>query len=259
MPKFIFLQHQFLDNLLDKQGFYRSPEQKDEAIHFASLSRFQELYGDDAEYAPGQPLPRRAYQLTQDISDKLQPFLRELLYVRPGVSFPQDQLPDELPAPVEFVKKNKLELPPDWVHPTAMHFIQSVDDLDDDYSNYLYPHADVKMVRDDRLGKRRRSKMVAPTQQYPVATIVRDGYRFYPLPEELLYVKYLGRPAKPLFKYSVDQSTQQIVYDDQNSVDTGWPEIDHNDLMLKAAELLGVPLQDASLVNFARYKAQQGA
>lgn len=256
MPKFIFTQHQFLDNLLDKQGFYKSPEQKDEAIHFASLSRFQELYGDDAVYAPGQPLPPRAYQLTQNISDKLQPFVRELLYVRPGVSFPTDQLPSELPAPVEFEKQNKFPLPEGWVHPVAMHFIESVDSLDEDYGNYLYPHADVKMLRDDRLGKRRRSQQVAPTQQYPVASIVSDGYRIFPLPTELLYVKFLGLPKKPVFAYSGDPATG---YDDDNSIDTGWPEIEHNDLMMKAAEILGVPLQDAQLMNFARYKAQAGA
>jgi hypothetical protein len=258
VPKSVFFQHHFLDNLLNKQGFYRSPEQKDEAINFASLSRFQELYGDDAAYAPGVPLPARAYQLTQNITDKLQPFLRELLVVRPSITFPADQLGDDFDRPVYFVSNNKFLLPDGWVHPVAMHFIESVDGLAADMGNYLYPHADVKVLNDDKGGRRRRSKIVAPTQSYPIAVVAKDGYRVLPLPEGLLYVKYLGLPPKSLFAYTLDDDGQ-IVYNDTDSVDNGWPEIEQNDILMKAAELLGVPLQDAQLMQFARSKAQTGA
>jgi hypothetical protein len=256
VPKSIFLQHQFLDNLLNKQGFFRSPEQKDEAIKFASSSRFKELYGSDATYQPGFPLPPRAYQVTQAVADSLQPFLRERLFVRPGITFPPDQLPTDLPAPEELVEGNKFKLPADWVHPTAMHFIEPVEGMAADFGNYLYPHAGVKVLNDDKAGKRRRSLQVAPTQSFPIATVVSGAYRIIPAPNGLLYVKYLGRPANPLFAYTVEDG--QIVYDDEKSVDTGWPESEENTIMLKAAEVLGVPIQDPQLVNFARSKAQSG-
>ena len=236
--KNVFRHHEFLDNLLGKQGLFRSPEQKDEALHFASLSRFQELYGDDADYQPGAPLPRRAWQLTQGITDKLQAFVYEKFYT--AASLPDSRL---------------VALPAGFMHLTAFRFME---DVSDDYQEGR-PLADVKILDDDKVVNRFNSGLIPPSQKRPIAEVLAGAYRVTPGPAHRLQVKGLVLPTRPVYAYTVDAATGQVVYDDAASTDFQWTEIEHNDMLMKAAEILAVPLQDGQLVSFTRTKAQTGA
>lgn len=237
--KRIYFMHSFLQMLLERQGAYKDSEQIDAAIYFAMKARFKELYGNDAEYAPDKPLPRRAYQITQGVADGLQPFLREVYFSTAPDSY--------APLPVSKLEGNVFALPDGWVHPTAIRA----------FTSKITPIADVPVVDDDKVMGRLNSNVKAPDATHPICEMIARGYALYPVPP-LLYVKYLGLPVRPKYATMVDQNLPDPVYVDKDSIDIEFPEIEDNGLLMKAAELLAVTARDAVVPQFARYQAEKG-
>ena len=67
---------QFVSN--KEQSGYVKPSEFNLAIDRAQMQLFMERYNNPAEYQPGRPVPRVAYQQTQKISDDLRPFIKKI-------------------------------------------------------------------------------------------------------------------------------------------------------------------------------------
>ena len=67
---------QFVSN--KEQSGYVKPSEFNIAVDRAQMQLFMERYNNPAEYQPGRPIPRVAYQQTQKISDDLRMFIKRV-------------------------------------------------------------------------------------------------------------------------------------------------------------------------------------
>ena len=76
---------QFVANK-EQSGFIK-PTEFNLAVDRAQMQLFMERYNNPAEYQPGRPIPRVAYQQTQKISDDLREFIRRVNITKTGTVF----------------------------------------------------------------------------------------------------------------------------------------------------------------------------
>lgn len=96
---------------------------------------------------------------------------------------------------------------------------------------------------------RKTSSGFAPSVEYPV--IRQEGItKIEVLPTTLneARVLYLRKPATAKYAYTVSESGTGIVYDESNSVQIDWPEVDHPLIQDLALKLLGKALRDDFLM-----------
>lgn len=247
MAKRILALHREFDTLLNQRSYYRTRQQKDDALNFASRSLFGHYYGNTEAYAPDKPLPAVAYAVTQAVNDALRPFERSITY-RAG---------DATPAARRLLPDGRLALPASIVHPT------SVETPDCMQSLHVTAH--------DRKRLARRNPLLLPDKYNPLLTIAppvtaeeaeevgaeafAGGFEVFPAPVAVT-LTYLGFPTS--YKYATKITGLVEEFDDANSVDAEWPETATNALLTRALEYLGLSTRDQMAVGVAGAKSRQG-
>lgn len=114
-------------------------------------------------------------------------------------------------------------------------------------SYYDAPGADtVEEVEGHALRLRRACPITGPTTTFPLVTTVENGDKqFYPASTPRCGVQYYATPPKPVFALSDPENDAS--YADADSVDTGWKEDAHPELISRTLTLLGIPLRDGAL------------
>lgn len=182
--KKIFYIFRYINLLLNKYNYYKSPDEILDAVHRAQLELFCHRYGKTQGYQAGRPVPTVAYQLTQKVSDDLKPFIKFQSYVATGAI-----------APVLPITAGTITLPPDFVHPTSIRCPTA--------------SLDVDVINDNEVSARRASLICPPSVQYPVAEILPNGYRIFtnttttPGGFSSVELKYLSLPPRPAYSLSI--------------------------------------------------------
>lgn len=127
----------------------------------------------------------------------------------------------------------------------------------DDYSGYqisiLYNQDDIDRVLSSSLSR--------PTMESPVALVSSDieifpttvssiSLRYYKLPEGLNPTTGAKDPSQPSFGYSTAVPGVEL-YSPSSSIDFELPEHYFVDLVVEIAQLIGINLRDADVVNYA--------
>lgn len=107
----------------------------------------------------------------------------------------------------------------------------------------------VKRLTHSQLSYRRNSSLVPPTADYPVCVFYKTYVQFYPTDITNVKMVYLKKPVAPVYAYTIVSG--RPVYDDANSIDIEWNEVDAGKIATKALKILGINLDDQLLVQYA--------
>ena len=237
----VFDLHRELDTLLNQRALYRTRQQKDDALNFASRGLFGHYYGNIEAYAPDKPLPAVAYAVTQAVNDALRPFERVAHYTQLDPDFGRRFTDGRVP------------LPADIVHPTSISTPKCL--------------TGIKVTSHDRLRLAQNNPELVPDDFFPLVFIVPPGpagfaepafpggYRFQPVPTEAT-ITYLGFP--PEFKYAVKYEGTREVFDEAKSVNAPWAQAQRNQLLTRAMSYLAMSVRDQQAAGFAAANTQKG-
>jgi len=100
------------------------------------------------------------------------------------------------------------------------------------------------------LARRRSNNLVPPSYDYPLCAFNSTHIQFYPIDITNVKFAYLRTPIQPVYATTIVNGRE--VYDDVNSVDVEWNEVDITKLTERAMSVLGINLEDIKLVEWSR-------
>lgn len=102
------------------------------------------------------------------------------------------------------------------------------------------------------LAKRLSNNLVPPTVNYPICVFYQTYIQFYPINITNVKFSYLKKPIQPVYATTILNGRE--VYDDINSVDVEWNEVDIVKVTTRAMSVLGINLEDMKLVEWSEMK-----
>tara|TARA_R100000664_G_C2749112_1_gene136506 strand:- start:258 stop:1031 length:774 start_codon:yes stop_codon:yes gene_type:complete len=244
---------QFVANK-EQSGFIK-PSEFNLAVDRAQMQFFMERYGNPAEYQPGRPIPRVAYNQTQKVSDDLRKFIKR----------------SAIPVDVNGI----MQYPEDYLHfsSATYHFVEQPvstetpdDNCDDcpgsgtstvtigEITNHTVT---VRPVDDSELSYLLQSSIVRPDEKNPVLTFYQEGVQYHPKNLGAVDFVYLRRPIKPEWSFNLN-SNGRPEYDPVSSVDLEWPEQVFNEIAVRILSFVGVNLREGELTQYSEGKRQTG-
>lgn len=205
--------HDIIDKITRKEvNGWLSPEQKDLALHQASLWVFNQRY--------------KSYAVNQESQDDLAPFKKEYL-------FTNETTPDGV-----------ITLPGDYMHFLG-GYIQS---YDNSIGSVVYNGFDI--VNDDELPIRISSQLIPVTETERVGQwLGKRRIRLWPRTPAAGYALYLKTPSAPKYNYSVVD--RRIIYNAGESTQLEWDENNIiNAVLPRAISILGVPLEADAVIKY---------
>jgi len=243
---------QFVANK-EQSGFIK-PSEFNLSVDRAQMQLFMERYGNPAEYQPGRPIPRVAYNQTQKVSDDLREFIvRGTFNVGANgvMIYPSDYLHFSS-ASYDYIdstmlSKDEIEDCPDCNKVTKKtNLLASV----------TSKVVSVRPVDDFELANILGSSIVSPTKEYPILTFYKEGVQYHPKDIGSVDFVYLRRPEKALWAYNTIDNKPE--YDLSNSVDLEWPEQVFNEIAVRILSFVGINLREADLTQYSEGKRQTG-
>lgn len=113
----------------------------------------------------------------------------------------------------------------------------------------------VKETDKGMLANKINDPLCGPSQDYGICVYYKTYIQFYPTNLTNVKVSYLKPPVKPKWAYTI--VSNRPVYDDANSIDIEWSELNHNELIMRTLETLGVNLRERELLEFAQLKKRE--
>ena len=248
--KTIYFIGQQLRRQLNEQRGYVSAAELSDTIYQASNTVFGHYRGHPALYRPGQPLPPRAYQLTDVIDLALHPFLVDFAYDRDPAAVALGARPISADGVLLFplvTDANGLPtLENSFQHPTAL---------------LIAGARKVSEVNDNAVSAREANCLLAPTLLSPIRSSVPGGYRIRPLTVPRLTLRALCAPPRCRYvETAASPGDYELAYDDAASVDVGWTSVTAiNEIIAHALRLLGGQVNDSGATQIANQTAQMGA
>lgn len=211
--------HDFIDLVSNKNmnGWF-SPEEKDMALHRASLWLFEDCY--------------RSYALNQKAQDDLAPFKKSYTFTNSST-----------PSGVITLPANYQHFLGGWVQ-AFNNSTQSI------------VYEGFSILNDDELAYRLGSQLNPVSIIAPVGQWLGQGkIQLWPKVPNAGYLTYLKYPDKPEYVYVMDG--RAIVYDSFNSSQLEWDESNINKVVHKALSYLGISIGSGDLVTYAEQVNQQ--
>lgn len=165
-----------------------------------------------------------SYAATQQVQDALMPFIGEQPFT---------------------VQNGRLTLPEDYHHLTAIEITVQ------DGGRTIYPI--VELISADEISYRRSSQLIPLTIKNPIGEYKpKKQVQVYPVQAISGVIKYLTRPAKPVFAYTI--SNGAISYDELLSTQMEWNDTEMEQIIKGALVVLGLNVKDGDLVGYANTK-----
>lgn len=196
---------------------------------------FRRKYGLPEEYVQGVPLPRQAWQLTQNITDDLRMLL----------------------TPIDlFVDVNGYaDLPSNYVHYSSIGYnaITNPETCDGDHKISI---RELKIVDDDKWNKLLSHSIKFPTKTYPIARFIGNRIQFMPKDLGKVNMNYLKYPNMPYWGYNIVNDV--AVYDSTKSIQFDLPAITHIEISRILLSYIGINLREGDLFTYAETVKEKG-
>ncbi|UYZ60098.1 hypothetical protein [Hymenobacter latericus] len=230
MPKRIHAIVRTVRALADEQGSNVSPSRLNALLPTVSQELFNHFLG-----RPEDGTRQPAYQINTRVSVALWPFLKEQAYSTSEAAIAAG-LARRMDA------QGNLTAPSDLCYPTAIRV----------------PGAKVAvdLLDDAQLDHRLNCPITGPTPEYPCAEMRPGfGWKLYGGADSCT-VKYLAYPPEPKYAFTVDADDNEV-YDEANSVDTGWGRAHEPDLVARLLKYLGLSMREGMMQQAAQLLSQE--
>jgi len=212
-----------------------SPDEFNLCLDALYLEPLKIKLGLPEEYQVGSPVARQSYQVSQMITDDLQPFIIQKPINKSNGYFP---------------------LPTDYVAYSSLRYtqIQQPDQCDE---QPIVIDNSIEVVTDGELSFRLTNSVTPPTFDYPICAYYQQGIKVFPKDIDQIQITYVRLPKKPFRNYTITSNDEDI-FNPIGSVDLEYPEIMHNDFAVIVAKYFGINLKDGDLINFAQNRQMAG-
>jgi len=217
----------FIDFIANKEqsGTAYSIDQLNNLFKTASIDLFKQRYGLPEEYAPGMPLPRMSYEVTQKMKDDLRA-CKEV-------------------ENITVDSAGHMLLPLNYVHPTEIAYIKITNQCCG--TPPLVQPKSIEKIDDDKWNRRLANSIKKPSKDFPVCNFLKDRIRIEPRDLGRVEFSYLRIPNTPVWAYTLVGGVEQ--YDPLNSVDFDWSEILFTDIAKMILGYLSINLRDGELAS----------
>ena len=192
--------------------------------------------GNEEEYQPGRPIPRKTYEATKRIMENLK----------------------HLKVPHEFMAGNTGRIPiPDGTgvdyigQPAGKLFYTSSLRLMFGSDEY-----DAKLMTDEEMGKIIGSAILKPTITHPAYTMYSDYVQVFPKNPFRVKWTYLRYPKTPIWAYTLQNG--RPVYDSSLSTDLDAPEDAENKIAMMMLSYLGINMREQEVIAYSEMKQDKG-
>jgi hypothetical protein len=216
----------------EQSGEY-SPDQINTAFTVVNIELIKTKIGLPEAYQVGSPKAPQSYQITQQISDEVRPFIVTQNLTKSGTGF---------------------NIPTDLYAFSSLQYDYTV--LGDDGLSRLEIQP-IEFVTDGERLYRLNNYIKKPSYEYPIAAYLNNQYRVYPDGITYMTITYVRKPVTPVYGYTLNGDF--IIYDPATSVQLEWPEILHPDFAVRCAKYLGVTIREEELYNMMQQRLAQGS
>lgn len=204
------------------QDGYLSPDEFNLIINQAQTSFLNYLLGEFQQYQVQHPQPRLAYSQNQTTRQRLEPFIKETTLTLDSGGF--------------------ANYPVDYEQVDAMLS--------------LYNLNRIRFIQQDSQFSYRRS-VIDPIETNPVFLLKRGGFQFYPTDVTDVNLSYVSTP-QAMFWANINNQYGIPVWDQANSVDPAWFDVDTYEIICRALRMVGVNLQQPDVQAYANDIIKQG-
>ncbi len=212
-----------------------NPDQFNLIINRAQMTKFMRADGNPQEYQPGAPIPRQAFEINQILADMLGPFIQNYNMILDANG--------QAPFPSDYV-----HLIPGLGYKTSVNNTNGV--------GTTLKYVPIEVVNKSFEYYRLSSGIVQPTRSVPICIENGDYLQFYPINIGPVSFPYLRQPRQAVWAYTLVNN--RPVYDQANSVDLEWRDIDQNSIIALAVSYLGISLKDQEISAYASSTYNQG-
>ena len=211
-----------------------TPEMFSDMLNAASLKHFKRKLGLPEEYRPGMPLPSQAFEITKKITADMRHF---------KVVAGWDYAP-----PITVDSEGKAKYPDDYYIAAAVSYNLLK-------GSEIYERK-VEILSDLEFLNATTSFTEKPDEFFPVCNMQAGFIRF--APKNLLRVNmvYLRLPKKPIYKTKQEDGYTQ--YDDKNSVNLEWDDINKLDILILMLQDMGVSISRKDIYEYANQIKERG-
>ena len=222
-----------------------SPDQFNLAMVRGFAATIMGEYGNTAEYQPGMPIPRVAWQATQKITDDLNFLIvdRKFRVVDGSVNIPNGTT----------VLDYSNAVAEEYMHLSSITSDFAYKDRDGVLQTQRVP---VDVIRHDQKGAVLSSSIVKPKVRYPACSFYKGYLDICPKSLDSVWLTYLRQPAEP--KWGSTLVNSRPVYDEATSVDIDAPKQLINNIVLKTLSFLGMSAREIGILNVSEQMQQKG-
>lgn len=237
----------------DKSGSdYTSPEEMCNLANIAQMQYFSMLIGNVRQYQPGRAVAPVVDGQTSRTSEELSPFKTKINFF----TMPYD--PTTAPYGVT---DGVLALPLDYEHMDAVVTLA--------VQNGSTRERPVQEIDGEEWAHRSDSSLIPPSQANAIyryagkggtlnSVSIGEKHKLEFRPKDVSgYVSYYRTPRKPVFAYTINESTRVITQDVANSVDLEWGEVATMNILVRALQLAGIKQADQLLIQTMSADKQQ--
>jgi hypothetical protein len=227
---------EFLSNK-EQSGNNWSPEQFNLLVKRATDDIQRWLIGLEAQYAPQQPIPAVAYEVTQKVKDDLR-WLKSTL----TLAVDTDGL---------------MTIPTDYIYLTAIEFDKIIND--DCGGDPTVKVKGVEVIDDDKWAGRLGNSIKVPNLDFPVCNFKnKTQVQFRPKNLQRVRFVYLKTIETPVWGYTIDPASDVPLYDAGSSTDVDMPEILLNDIARIMLSYIGINLRETQVVEYSEMIKAKG-
>ena len=207
-----------------------------ELLALCNILQFKKKLGIPEQYSPGMPIPREVVEITQRNMGDLRPF-KKVLGER-----------DYGPLIVD--KFGYTNIPSDFVYYTSFYYFNTEDGETS--------QVDIDAVTDKQWSERVSHAIEYPDRDYPICNIVANKIRFNPKSLRQVLMSYYRWPVTPIYKMGYSLLYDMEVYDEVNSVQLEWDDMNIYDIIILMLDFFGVKMAAQDLVQFSDQKIKEG-
>jgi len=204
------------------QNGYLSPDEFNIVINTAQNSFMNYLLGEFQQYQPQRPTARVAYSQNEITRQRLIPFIKERV--------------------LDIDSSGFSNYPVDYQETDAMMS--------------LYGFNRIRFIQQDSQFSYINS-VIDPIATNPVFLIKREGFQFYPTDLYRVNLSYVGTPQELEWAY-ISNMYGIPIWDQANSTDPQWFDVDMLEIIARALRIVGVNLQANDVSAYAEEIKSQG-
>lgn len=196
------------------QNGYLTPDDFNLVINQASINQISFLIGNVEQFQYGKGQPRIQYSISENIRQKLQPFIKTVTLS---------------------VTSGSADYPDDFLLTDTMMNNDGISRIRYAENNKLYSF----------LGS-----VIDPIETNPIYVTSNTGFTFYPNTITDAKLTYVSKPTAIVWAYTLDDNGRPV-YNAGASVDPQWYDTDIYSVIARALRMLGVNLKDNEVSQYA--------